>query len=113
MFDKSELRRSMLLEKSYLHDLFSSNDLSVGQVLASASLLQLNILLKILHFVTVGDIPLSKEAIEKLTKSKKAHFLTRSFKDRKKVRTFVNGSRANKIAVLTKISKSLPLLLER
>ena len=113
MFDKSELRRSMLLEKSYLYDLYSSNGLNVSTVLGSASMLQLNIVCKILHFISVGEIPLSKEAIQKLNSSKKANFLSKTFRERKKVREFVNGSRSIKIEVLTKISKFFPLLLER
>ena len=78
MFDKTELRRCMLLEKSYLHDLFSSNSLNVLTVLGSASMLQLNIICKILHFITMGEIPLSKEAIRKLTSSKRANFMSKT-----------------------------------
>lgn len=113
MFDKDQVRKSMLLQKSYFHDLFSSNSLTCGTILASGSILNLNTLIKVLHFITIGEIPLSNQAIERLTKSRKAHFLHKKFKQKKLVRNLLNSNRQEKISVLVKVQKFLPDLLER
>lgn len=112
MFDKDQVRKSMLLQKSYFHDLFSSNSLTCGTILASGSILNLNTLIKVLHFITIGEIPLSNQAIERLTKSRKAHFLHKKFKQKKLVRNLLNSNRQEKISVLVKVQKFLPDLLE-
>lgn len=53
----------MLLQKSWLNDLQKSSGIkSSTSILGSASILQINILIKILHFITIGSIPLGSHS---------------------------------------------------
>ena len=54
LWDKTEVRRCMLMEKSFLNDIFHSNHLTTATILAGATNFQINLLLRILHFITKG-----------------------------------------------------------
>ena len=58
MWSKSTLRNAMLLEKSFLSDVFHSNSLTIPAILQGANIFQLNILIKVLHFVASGKFVL-------------------------------------------------------
>ena len=54
----------MLLQKSWLNDLQKSSGIkSSTSIIGSASILQINILIKILHFITIGSIPLGSHSL--------------------------------------------------
>ena len=65
-----------------------------------------------LHFVTIGDIPISSKTYDRLSSSRKAFFLNKRFKQKTFVKTLLNASRQEKMNVLIKIQKYLSDLLE-
>ena len=103
----------MLMEKSFLNDIFHSNHLTTATILAGATNFQINLLLRIVHFITKGDIPLSSESLTNLKNSRKAHFLNKNFKQRSMVKKLLTKDRRAKIAILMNIHKFLPSLLQR
>ena len=113
MWSKAELRRSMLLEKGFLSDIHHASALTIPSVLAAATNLQINILIKVVHFLASGQIPVNPELIEKLSQSRKTGVLHKNFRGKAVVKNLLGGTRQAKLAILSKINKYLPQLLER
>lgn len=67
-----EVLKAMLIrDKGFLHNLYEGpNDLKNNRVLINASDSQLNTLLRYLHFVASGKIPIKKENFELIPSSK-------------------------------------------
>lgn len=113
MWSKADLRRSMLLEKVFLSNIHHSSPLTVSTILAAATNLQINVLIRVLHFVASGQIPVDSKLIEKLSSSRKTGYLHKNFKGKNIVKNLLGSNREAKLAVLNKISKFMPSLLER
>lgn len=84
---KIQLRQYMLRDKSFLKSLYLSNALSNKTTLAFSERAQLLTLIKVLFFLSRGEIPLKKVHYQKLVKSKKRNLLQNisSVKQAKKV----------------------------
>lgn len=67
-----ELLKAMLIrDRGFLYSLYEgSNILKNKRILVNASDTQLNTLLRYLHFVASGKIPITKENFEKITAQK-------------------------------------------
>jgi len=102
----------MLLEKSFLSDVYHSSNLTISTILQSANIFQINIVLKVIHFVASGDIPIHSKVIEDLEKSRKAGFLHKNFKNKTVVKKLLSQKREEKLAILKKIQNFLPGLIE-
>ena len=113
MWSKAELRRSMLLEKAFLSNIHQSSALTISNTLAAATNFQLNVLIKVLHFVASGQIPVCSNLIENLSLSRKTGYLHKNFRSRAIVRTLLSGNRQTKLVILSKINRYIPKLLER
>ena len=113
MFDKFEVRRSMLIEKPFLNDMFQSNQYTSPNIIAGATIFQINLLIRLLHFVTIGAIPLSKSSLEKLKISRKASFMHKQFKLQSSVKRLLANDRKTKVSILMKLHKFMPIILER
>ena len=103
----------MLIEKTFLNDLFQSNSYTTANIIASATNFQIHLLIRIFHFVAIGSIPLSKETVEKLKISKKASFLHKSFKQQSAIKRLLSSDRKTKVEALMKLNKFIPSLVER
>ena len=113
MWSKADLRRAMLLEKTFLYSIHQANSITVCAIIAGATNLQINILIRVLHFISSGQIPLEPSVIERLSSSKKAGHLTKNFKQKSAVKKLLSEPRQERVASLNKIHKFLPQLLER
>ena len=69
-------------------------------------------IIKVLFYITKGDIPISSSTLKKLTSSKVAKLLHRKFLKKRNIQSLLKETRANKISVLSKISQFLPDLFE-
>ena len=133
MFDKKLLRNSLLLNKSFLHELWTANNLISRKVLASANLQQINLLLKIIFMITVnyyvsdyffsfllpklfhlqaGHIPISSKGLHNLTTLKKANYLNKKFKTKKNIQILLRQDRSDKIAAIIPLCNCFGDLLE-
>ena len=65
---------------------------------------------KVLHFITIKEIPLTKECIEDLSEVKSL-YLQKQFKDKEKVTKLLNSPRGTQMKALLKLKKFYPDLL--
>ena len=103
----------MIFNKSFLAELYESNNLSARKILSRASDSQIKLLIYILHFICVGEIPLSAEAFESLSKAKKSRFINTKFKEKAKVKRLLQVERKKQLEELSKLSSLLGPLLTR
>ena len=72
---KLRLREIFIKEKLFLKKLYLGNPLSNRTALSFATILQLNVLIRILYHIVRGNIPMKKCHFETLIKSKKRRVL--------------------------------------
>ena len=99
MWQKNKLRQLFLLNKSFLHNLWK-NDVSAKNILAGASIAQINLILKICHLIAIGEIPISSGTFQNLKKSKKASYFNTTFKTKKNIHFLLREDRTHKIDAL-------------
>ena len=114
-YNKKVLRKTMLLEKKFLSDLYKSNPLTVQEIFFNATKLQLNLTLKLLHCITRGEIPLKNETIQTITRNKTGSFLKKNFRSSVNVKKLLKDERGEKMKILCNkpLQKSYCILFER
>lgn len=71
---KIQLRKCMLRDKAFLKSLYLSNALSNKTTLSFAQRQELLTLIKVLFFLSRGEIPLKRGHYKNLVRSKKTNF---------------------------------------
>ena len=112
MEEKVQLRKRMIFHKQFLLELYNSNALKSKKVLTSATDAQLKLLINILHFVSIGDIPLSRQSFNSISKSRKTTFLSKKFDSKAKTKKLVKSSRKEQLGILFKLGSSYGKILE-
>ena len=74
---------------------------------------QVKILIYIIHFISVGDIPLSEQTFDSISKAKKSRFISTKFKEKAKVKRLIQSGRKKQLEDLLKISSLIGTLLTR
>ena len=69
---RSKCRSLMIFNKQFLAELYESNKFTSRKILLIASDSQIKLLLYLLHFIANGEIPLSQESHDSISKAKKA-----------------------------------------
>ena len=83
--NKESVKQCLIRDKGFLRELYESNNSNkTKSLLNSASDIKLTTLIKFLHFLANGEIPIKKENFEAIQSHKRLHFL-------KKVLKFVNN----------------------
>jgi hypothetical protein len=102
-----ELMKSQLIrDKEFLKSLYEgSNPLKNRRVLNSANDLQLDTVLKYLHFVSNGHIKKKKENFENISKEKKLKTIKENVETKKKISTLLKSDRSAKLKFLNKLCK--------
>lgn len=110
---KQEILKSYLLrDKGFLKELYEGpNPLKNARILNNASDTQLNTLIYYLHFLTCGDIKITKANFNEIEKCKKLHLLKSKVEKMSNVKFLINGPRAEKLLFLKKLSIVYPNLL--
>lgn len=90
----------------YIHE-HQSDRSKLQHFLASSTINQLRLLVKLTHCVTGGDIPLRQDLYEKIVISKKRAFLRREFEREKEVNELLSGSRGK---ILSAFKTLFPVL---
>lgn len=110
--NEDHLKELLIRDKVFLKQLYTGpNVLKNKDVLNTAAEIELNTLLKYLHYVANGKIPITKANFNILQKSKKLTFLQKQIEKPTHLIKLINGNRKLKINFLLKISNVLPQLL--
>ena len=112
MEEKVQLRQKMIFHKQFLLELYNSNALESKKVLTSANDAQLKLLINILHFVSIGDIPLSRTSFNSIARARKTTFLSRRFDSKTKAKKLVKSSRKEQLGILFKLACTYGNILE-
>ena len=105
--DRAFLRHQFLHHKSFLHKLYRQQD--VFKLLNHASDEELNLLLKLLHLVALGIIPLHAKHNEILQRSKRQNKLL-EFESKPTLRSALSSDRDSKLKLVKQFSKLYAVL---
>lgn len=97
---KLRLREGMIKEKLFLKNLYLGNPLSNKTTLSFSTEFQLNVLIRILYNIVVGNIPLKKIHYERLIKSKKRRVLHERLSKFVRLKELIKSDREVKIKFL-------------
>lgn len=98
-----ELRNLMLQNKPFLRALFESQQAkNTKKLLLESSEEQANLLIRILFFITQGEIPIKKQNFEILEESKKLLLLHKHFQTELKLNKLLTSTLQKKIIILFK-----------
>ena len=113
MCDIKKLRNHMLMNKTFLMELYNSNSMTSRKLLVSANDTQIKMLLQIIYCVTNGLIPLNKNSFQGLSLSRKTKFLSKNFGSKVSLKNALKGSRKEQHDVLFKLASAFPHILYR
>lgn len=102
------LRHLLIQHKEFLFNLFKQTN--VIKILNHASDTQLNVLLKLLHLINQGHIPLQQKHHELVVRSKREKKLNQ-FESRQFLRQKLKSSREEKLKLLKQFAKLFAILL--
>ena len=113
IIEKFKCRELMIYNKQFLSDLYESNGMTARKILNLASDSQIKLLLYLLHFISSGEIPLSEDGFQSISKAKKGRFIHTNFHAKTKVKKLLKSDRKSQLEVLLKLSSLYRHLLTR
>ena len=75
MENRKSCRRSMLLHKKFLFSLFSANGINAKLIIQAAKSKEIKLVLKVLHFIASGSIPVKTDVYDKLVATRKLKYM--------------------------------------
>lgn len=110
--DKDSVKGQLVRDKEFLRELYQTVDVHKSkQILIFASDSQINTLIKFLHFLSNGDIKISKDNFNEIVKNRKLTILKKSVEKKAAVNRILKASRKVKLDFLKKLSTVYPHLL--
>ena len=106
--EKKDLRRSMRRNRIFLHQLSSESVRQTTQRLNTATEVQLNVLLRILHAIINGNIPITAENQRKIANARKFNHLDLIGDD---LESYLSKPKTEKLSYLKKLKSLYPSLL--
>lgn len=95
------IKKEIHLHKGFLKSLFhAGSQYQKNQILAKASVANLDMLCRICHYLTNSEIPIARFKKDALIKSRRADFLVRNFKSDAAVQRVLDMPREKKIKKL-------------
>ena len=113
IIEKCKCRELMIYNKQFLSDLYESNGMTARKILNLASDSQIKLWLCLLHFISKGEIPLSKDGFKSISKAKKGRFIHTNFDAKTKVKKLLKTDRKSQLEILLKLSSLYRHLLTR
>ena len=110
MDTKSKLRLRMLAEKDFLKQLFTVNNRVAKTLLQTAENSQLELLLTILRYIAIGEIPMRRLHHEKLVKAKRESKL-RTLRTYSTFNELLQSNRKTKLTYLSQFCSQFNTLL--
>ena len=101
--DRAYLRHQFLHHKAFLHKLYHQRD--VFKLLNHASDEELNLLLKLLHLVALGVIPLNTKLHQEILRRSKRQTKLMEFESKPFFRTALSSDRDSKLKLIKQFSK--------
>ena len=101
--DRAYLRHQFLHHKAFLHKLYRQQN--VFKVLNHASDEELNLLLKLLHLVALGVIPLNTKLHQEILRRSKRQSKLMEFESKPYFRTALSADRNSKLKLVKQFSK--------
>lgn len=101
--DRAYLRHQFLHHKAFLHKLYHQRD--VFKLLNHASDEELNLLLKLLHLVALGVIPLNTKLHQEILRRSKRQSKLMEFESKPYFRTALSADRNSKLKLVKQFSK--------
>lgn len=105
--------RELQRHSEFLKTFQGASASDVRKKLHSASDVEINILLKVLHSVTVGQIPIKSEDLAMLVKKRRVPTLRKYFEEKENYFALRHQSRREKVNVLFKLQTVIPILLKQ
>jgi hypothetical protein len=106
------LRNEFLKEKEFLHSLYSNGPRKNKKKIDNASLRQLNILIKISHLISNGQIGIKSSDAPTFKKSRRQILFHDTFEKRDNFLSILNAPEESKKKELKKFSALYPILLK-
>lgn len=102
--DVAYLKSEFLNVKSFLYQLYEGNPRQNASKILQATDEKLNVIIKILYLICVGEIPLRKVDHEIIKKSRRLNFFKQHFNSKISYVRLLDSPREQKITILRKFS---------
>ena len=110
--NKDVLKSCLIRDKSFLKELYEGPSKTVNnRILNFTSDIKLNTLIKFLHFLSNGEIPMKKVNFEVIQSHKKLAFLKRHVEKKSAVSKLLKAEREIKLKFLKQLSSIYSALL--
>ena len=110
--NKELLRSYLIRDKAFLRELYESpNKLVINRILNVTSDIKLNTLIKFLHYLSNGEIPIKKKNFDLLQSEKKLKLIKRLVEKKSAVSKLLKAERETKLKFLKKLSSVYSPLL--
>lgn len=109
--DKTNLKASMLRDKGFLKKLYNGSGAYNLKTLQNASDIELSTLIKVLFYITNGEIKIKKQHFDQLMSNNKVHKLRANFESKSRIQTLLKSERLAKLKSLRPLIDSFSILL--
>ena len=110
--NKETLKSYLIRDKAFLRELYESpNKIASNRILNFANDTKLNTLIKFLHFLATGEIPIKRSNFELIQTHKKLTYIKRQVEKKSVVLKLVKADREAKIKFLKNLSNIFAPLL--
>ena len=110
--NKESLKNYLIRDKTFLRELYESQSkVSNNRILNFANDTKLDTLIKLLHFIANGEIPMKKQNFEVIQSHKKLSYIKRQVEKKSTVNKLLKAERAVKIKFLKQLSNVYSALL--
>ena len=110
-YDKTFLRLLFLKNKQFLKNLYEGQSLINNNIISFASDNALNVLVRVLHLIVNGTIPMRKNDFDAVKKSKKFGSLRKNFESKSAFLQTLNLKREFKMSLLKNFLSLYPNIL--
>lgn len=111
LFDRTTLKSAMLRDKGFLKDLYQGSAPFNTKRLVNASDLELSTLIKVLFYITNGEIKIKKQHFDQLISTNKIHKLRHHFESKSQIQKLLKSERLEKLKILKPLVNSFAILL--
>jgi hypothetical protein len=109
---KDILKSCLIRDKGFLKELYQEPDFTKNRkTLQTADDSELNTLIKFLHFLSNGEIPMKKINFQAIKESKKQPYITKTVEKKSRVLILLKSPRIVKLKFLLQLTKIFSFLL--
>jgi hypothetical protein len=110
--NKDVLKSCLIRDKGFLKELYEQSEcIKNRKKIHTADDAELNTLIKFLHFLSNGEIPMKKNNFQTIKENKKLRLITKNVEKKSSVINLLKSSRVSKLNFLLQLSKIYPFLL--